>query len=138
MRQSIADAIREREAQEEKENAAMAKNGHPLNKGGLNRKEPKTQQVLYLDKWCDRKSFRAFVYDVNLNQKLAESYDEYEDLVASGIWFSTKELAKNVVVLEHEPQNSENIDAPVSVFSEKTIARVQSKNKLASNKTTGV
>lgn len=47
-------------------------------------------QVLYLGRWVDKKSFRTFVFDKKGEQKLAESYKEYEDLIATGLWFSEK------------------------------------------------
>lgn len=54
------------------------------------KKEVQKDQFLYLDRWVDKKYFRAFVYDLKGNQKLANSYNEYEDLITSGIWFDTK------------------------------------------------
>ena len=50
-------------------------------------------QVFYNDKWVDKDHFRAFVYSTD-KQKLANSYKEYEDLIASGLWFDS--LAKAV------------------------------------------
>lgn len=47
-------------------------------------------QVWYLDNWVSRHHFRAFVYNSN-GQKIAESYQEFSDLIASGIWFAKKE-----------------------------------------------
>ena len=47
-------------------------------------------QVLYLGRWVDKKTFRAFVYNES-DQKLAKNYDEYSDLIQSGLWFSTKD-----------------------------------------------
>lgn len=61
-------------------------------------------QALYLDRWVDKATFRAFMYDENGNQKLANSWKEYESLLASGIWYATKpdpslkvEKKKNVI-----------------------------------------
>jgi hypothetical protein len=53
-------------------------------------KEPQGAQVLYQGRWVDRDSFCTFVYDANGKEKLAKSYDEYESLVGSGLYFSTK------------------------------------------------
>lgn len=47
-------------------------------------------QFLYLGRWVNKKHFRAFVYN-NQGQKLANSYEEYEKLVSTGLWFSSKE-----------------------------------------------
>jgi hypothetical protein len=61
-------------------------------------------QVLYLDRWVDKASFRTFVYNEKGEQKLANSYVEFESLTASGIWFASKpdaslkvEKKKNVI-----------------------------------------
>lgn len=47
-------------------------------------------QVFYQGRWVGRDNFRAFVYGANC-QKLANSYDEFEKLIGSGSWYSTKE-----------------------------------------------
>ena len=53
-------------------------------------KDTETPQVLYQGRWVDRKTFRAFVYN-ETEQKLANSYDEYSDLIESGLWFCSQE-----------------------------------------------
>lgn len=52
-------------------------------------KKPKQNdgQFYYLDRWVDKKSFRAFVYNEKNETKLANSYDEFEHLISSGLWF---------------------------------------------------
>jgi hypothetical protein len=47
-------------------------------------------QVLYNDRWVDKKTFRVFVYDHFGKEKLAESYQEFEKLLATGCWFAKK------------------------------------------------
>lgn len=47
-------------------------------------------QVLYLGRWVDRKNFRVFVYNEKDEQKLANSYDEFESLTGSGLWYASK------------------------------------------------
>lgn len=54
------------------------------------KKSSKADQFLYLDRWVDKASFRAFVYDRSGNSKLASNYKEFEDLTTSGIWFASK------------------------------------------------
>lgn len=54
------------------------------------RKAQKIDQFLYQDRWVDKAHFRAFVYDRSGNSKLANSYQEFEDLTTSGIWFASK------------------------------------------------
>lgn len=53
------------------------------------------KQVFYDNRWVDRDTFRAFVYREG-EQKLANSYQEFESLIASGLWFETKEQIKDV------------------------------------------
>lgn len=50
-------------------------------------------QFQYLGRWVDKGTFRAFVYDENGEQKLANTYDEFETLTTSGIWFESKLIA---------------------------------------------
>jgi hypothetical protein len=62
-------------------------------------------QILYLDRWVDKNMFRTFVYDQKGNQKLANSYEEFEALTHSGVWFATKQEKAQVV----ESQNVRDI-----------------------------
>ena len=50
-------------------------------------------QFQYLGRWVEKNNFRAFVYDKKGDQTLANSFEEYESLIASGIWFASKEVA---------------------------------------------
>lgn len=45
-------------------------------------------QAMYLGRWVDKSTFRAFVYGANGEQKLANSYPEFESLTANGLWFA--------------------------------------------------
>lgn len=49
-------------------------------------------QVLYQGRYVDKDHFRVFVYN-GKTQKLANSYEEFETLISSGLWFETKEGA---------------------------------------------
>ena len=42
-------------------------------------------QVLYLGRWVPKKYFRVFVHN-GIESKLANSYDEFSQLIASGLW----------------------------------------------------
>lgn len=44
-------------------------------------------QILYNGRWIPKKYFRGFVYNSS-GHRLAESYDEYAELISSGIWFA--------------------------------------------------
>jgi len=55
-----------------------------------NIKDPHAGQFQYLGRWVDKDSFRAYVYDKDGNEHLANSYKEFEELTSSGIWFASK------------------------------------------------
>ena len=67
-------------------------------------------QVLYMDRWVDKAHFRAFVYNTK-EQRIANSYNEYENLLASGLWFNTQADALNAVKIEAEPKSKKEIRA---------------------------
>ena len=50
-------------------------------------------QFEYLGRWANKAHFRAFVYNEKGEQKLANSYNEFELLTSSGIWFASKQIA---------------------------------------------
>jgi len=91
-------------------------------------------QFEYLGRWVDKKHFRAFVYN-ELESKLASSYEEYNRLVSSGLWFSTKqeailvkenqEIAEN---LQNKPEKSENLEIKVE-DSQKNDKKPSKSNK---------
>jgi hypothetical protein len=54
----------------------------------------KTDDVMYLGRWVPKQGFRTFVYDANGKEKLAVSYPEYEEMIASGLWFAEKPANK--------------------------------------------
>jgi len=53
--------------------------------------------AIYLGQIVDKKHFRTFVYSMDGSKKLVESWDEYENHMESGLWFSTQEDAKSRV-----------------------------------------
>lgn len=48
------------------------------------------EMVLYNGMKVPRESFRAFIYDINNEPKLVNSWDEYVEHMASGIWYTNK------------------------------------------------
>lgn len=54
-------------------------------------------EVVYQGRTICTDFFRAFVYGAHDAQKLANSYDEYMDLIQSGDWYSTKEQAQDAL-----------------------------------------
>lgn len=48
-------------------------------------------QFIYLGRWVDKDTFRAFVYSKKGEEKLATSYKDFQDLISSGLWFAEKQ-----------------------------------------------
>lgn len=48
------------------------------------------KQILYMGRWVDKEHFCTFVYNSS-GQHLVKSYDEFSRLIATGIWFASKE-----------------------------------------------
>ena len=85
-------------------------------------------QVNYEGRWVDRKTFRAFVYS-KTEEKLANNFEEYEFLLASGLWFATKDLTKSTkLVVESEGKKKTEL---------KDDKKPVSLNEFKSNKPTG-
>lgn len=60
----------------------------------MNLDEKHAGQFEYLGRWVNKNNFRAFVYSSNNDQILAKSYQEFESLLASGLWFACKKEKK--------------------------------------------
>lgn len=58
------------------------------------KKKEVVDQVIYLGRYVNREHFRAWVYDANGDQKLADDFNEFEDLLATGLWFAEKQEAQ--------------------------------------------
>ena len=56
------------------------------------RKPKKDEKVLYLGNLVSKEHFRVYVYGKE-SKKLVNSYEEYENALSSGEWFSTIEDA---------------------------------------------
>jgi len=66
----------------------------------------KGHSVTYLGRAVDKNHFRTFIYSADGLQKLVESWKEYEDHMASGIWFSEKEELIVNCCVEEKPKRS--------------------------------
>jgi hypothetical protein len=62
-------------------------------------KEAVVEQVVYQGRWINKSPFRSFVYSKD-SAKVAESWDEYQRLLDSGVWFATLEEAKAPQVIK--------------------------------------
>lgn len=69
--------------------------------------------AIYLGQVVEKKHFRTFVYSMDGVKKLVESWDEYEQHMESGLWFSTQEDAKRRVPVE-KPKRVRNKPVPVA------------------------
>lgn len=58
--------------------------------------------VFYQKRWVPKENFRVFIYDVNENKRLVNSYDEYETQMASGVWFASVQDVKKLKEVEKE------------------------------------
>lgn len=64
-------------------------------------------QVMYLGRWVSKEHFRTFVYNEK-GKRLANSYDEYESLIGSGLWFPEPQLiAKKKAVSKGAQDNGD-------------------------------
>ncbi len=61
----------------------------------------------YLGKIVSKKNFRVFIYSVDGQEKLAESWDEFEKNMATGLWFPTVEDA-NEAALSQDAKEKED------------------------------
>lgn len=80
-------------------------------------KKPKTHdennshegQFFYLGRWVDKKHFRVFVYNDKNETKLVNSFNEYESLIASGLWFAEKPEIDKENVVDIAPQGKRKV-----------------------------
>ncbi len=63
-------------------------------------KDEAPEQIFYNERWVDKKHFRAFVWNDKDEKKLADNYEEYERLLASGLWFSDKKIESQEKVVK--------------------------------------
>jgi hypothetical protein len=50
--------------------------------------------VVYQGRVIPKKGFRAWIYSLNSESKLVNSWDEYQTEISSGVWFSSKKDAE--------------------------------------------
>jgi hypothetical protein len=80
--------------------------------------------VNYMGNMVDKNSFRVFVYGANGEKKLANSWEEYQELICSGVWFTTKESAESVVSDAKEEEVKQ-----IPVIEEEVIEEEKPKRK---------
>lgn len=60
--------------------------------------------AIYLGRIVKKENFRAFIYGPNGTSKLVESWDDFENAMASGLWFATREDAQVSIVAPEKPK----------------------------------
>lgn len=73
---------------------------------------PHAGQFLYLGRWVNKEHFRAFVYDKDGNEKLADNYPEFEKLTVSGIWFASKQEANHASLPKIKGKLKDDVTLP--------------------------
>lgn len=74
----------------------------------------KGDSVLYQGRLVEKKEFRAFVYSREGNTKLAESWEDFLNLIATGIWYASIEDAEKIEFLATSVRKREEIPFKVS------------------------
>ena len=72
------------------------------------------EQVLYKGRWVSREFFRAFVYN-STGQKMANSYQEFSELISSGVWFAGKDDIGSDNVIDIKPKRGRPCQSPNKV-----------------------
>lgn len=60
-------------------------------------------KVSYQGRMVDKDTFRVFVYNKEGAKQLANSWDAYEHMIASGVWFAVKSIPEPEVVEKKKP-----------------------------------
>lgn len=64
--------------------------------------------AIYKGRIVDKKIFRAFIYGVNGEKKLVESWNEFENHMQTGIWFASRQDA---LAAKPEPEIEPEVEA---------------------------
>ncbi len=82
------------------------------------------EQVEYMGRWVPKKHFRVFVYSEN-DKKLANSYEEYQELLSTGLWYGTKSLenSQKVQQIVKKPQKKEVKVTSINEFNSSRPSR---------------
>lgn len=78
----------------------------PINQENSKIKNAETGQFQYLNRWVDKANFRAFVYNKLGEKKLANSHDEFESLISTGLWFASKPINEEKVIKMRKPKDA--------------------------------
>lgn len=67
-------------------------------------KDMESAPVYYLGKPIQKKHFRTYIYGVNGEKKLVESWDEYEAHMQTGIWLDTLDAIAEKIESKRKPR----------------------------------
>jgi hypothetical protein len=70
--------------------------------------------AVYLGRIVSKENFRVFIFSASGTQRLVESWDDYEQAMASGIWYAIRD--------EINPVEEQQITRPVRVRKAKATA----------------
>ena len=85
--------------------------------------------AIYLDRIVEKKNFRAFIYSPDGKQRLAESWEEFEANMQSGLWFATKEDAEASKAPANDPNHNEDEPMPMAAKANKAKSKPKPKPK---------
>lgn len=73
----------------------------------------KDECVMYQGRTVPMKGFRAFIYGANGITKLINSWEEFEQHMALGIWFSNEEAVIEASPIKEEEVETKKIEANI-------------------------
>lgn len=65
--------------------------------------------IVYNGQRIDKKHFRVFIYDINNNKKLVNSYDDFIKHMSSGLWFESQIDIDKTETSKVEPKKRKQI-----------------------------
>lgn len=88
-----------------------------------------SDRVMYFGREIPKAGFRAWVYGTNDAKMLANSWEQYEELVASGVWFSSKAAVPNAF----EPKRNQDTENEMALAGQQAGREVHAESKVSSN-----
>lgn len=81
----------------------------------------------YLGRMVPKENFRAFIYAPNGDQKLVESWDEFEEHMQTGLWFATRQDSIEEFVVDEKPKRVRKPfkpDEPISLIEKSEKVKI--------------
>lgn len=118
--------------------SSKVSNKIPKNIKSANQRHIVHGQFQYLGRWVNKDQFRAYVYNDKGEQKLADSYHEFQTLTTSGLWFAERPECRKQTI---EPKVSlksvepHPIEIKSTDFKETALKETASKERKQKNDT---